>query len=139
MTKSARATAWLLAALGVVLLVWDLYVGWVPSTGPGDTISEVVLAAVYDFPVLGMMAGVVVGHTMWGRPEDRTDETADGDPTAGSSFTWRFWLLLGLVSTFGVVDLFWPVWPLHQLPILAVALGVLGGRYMWTQRYVGRG
>lgn len=56
-----------MAVCAVTLIVWDILVA--SNRVSGDTISEVVLAFVRQYPIAGFALfftlGVVVGHLLW--------------------------------------------------------------------------
>lgn len=58
-----KITVWILLAIGVILIAWDVYV-WLEPT-EGDTISEVVHGWGTRSWFLLVGIGVLLGHFFW--------------------------------------------------------------------------
>lgn len=58
-----RITILLLSIAIVVLGGWDIYVA--VNDANGDTISEIVLAASVQRPIIPFVLGVICGHLFW--------------------------------------------------------------------------
>jgi hypothetical protein len=69
MSSNVRITTLLIFAAIVLLGGWDIYVA--SNNVPGDTISEVILAASLNRPVIPFVSGVVCGHLFWPQTKDK--------------------------------------------------------------------
>jgi hypothetical protein len=63
MIPTKKITILLLLAVIVILGGWDIYVA--ANAHSGDTISEIVLAASIERPIIPFVLGVVCGHLFW--------------------------------------------------------------------------
>jgi hypothetical protein len=62
-SRTRTATVWILIAITIVLIVWDIWVAVEPTDG--DTISEVVLGWARRTPALPFAVGFLCGHLFW--------------------------------------------------------------------------
>ena len=56
-------TAWLLIAVTVLLVGWDIYAAF--KWGYDGTISRDILTASKNHPVIAFAIGVIAGHLFW--------------------------------------------------------------------------
>ena len=72
---SRKLTIGILVTIGVLLIIWDIYVYVLP--GDGDTISEVILAWAKSYTIVPFSLGVLAGHLLW----PQKDKTVKVIPT----------------------------------------------------------
>ncbi len=60
-------TAWIIVILTFLLAGWDIFadIKW----GYQGTISYDILTAAYDYPVIPLAAGILLGHLFWPQPQ----------------------------------------------------------------------
>jgi hypothetical protein len=65
-----KITLLLILAAIVILGGWDIYVA--SNEASGDTISEIILAASLQRPVIPFVAGTICGHLFWPQSRKRS-------------------------------------------------------------------
>lgn len=119
-----KITIGIIAITLSVLIAWDIYVAVHPA--PGDTVSELTLAASMRFLWLPFALGVLVGHFSWPGPK---------------VLVWWvtvLWLTGCSAVLFALHLVHW-YYPLgfmtflQNYPILVALAGVPAGRYFWPQ------
>lgn len=61
------ATGWFIVSSVVLWALWDCFVAW--RWGSDATISKVIVDISYDYPIVGVAVGILIGHlfTQMGR------------------------------------------------------------------------
>jgi len=118
MSRAAKITLGVIIVCTSVLIGWDIVVA--TNDESGDTISELMLAASYRYPGLGLAWGGLAGHLFW--PRD-------------SPLFWRkphtAFLLGGVCLALIAVGLFVSLW---VLPIGPLLVGIPLGHWLWPQK-----
>lgn len=66
--KTRFQTAWVIVAVVVVLIGWDIYA--FKAADPDGTISEVILGAAKRHTIVPFLFGVLMGHFFWPQVEN---------------------------------------------------------------------
>lgn len=75
--KTRWQTSWILVAIIVLLIAWDVYAGFF-TAGAGDTISEVTLFWARRHPIVPFIVGGINFHLFWPQQVRMTCEKCEG-------------------------------------------------------------
>ena len=111
-----KATKWFMLVATVLIIAYDIVVA--TNSGKGDTISEISLKWAWDWPILALSWGVVVGHLFWPVPVIR--------------HKWpKIYALWGIGAVGLGVDIFWLT---GVFPLIPLVVGIVLGHLLWPQK-----
>lgn len=110
---SKKITALIMVIATALLIGWDIYVA--SNDVKGDTISEIIMVLGYNWRILPLSFGVLMGHFFWNVEKRRYGKIKA--------------IALGVIGAFVVLADIYIIYPIH--PLIVMLLGIPLGRFLW--------